>query len=67
MEKNDDSSVKENVKEYYGKVLSKKDDLKTNACCSIEVLPDYLMEVYEIFSSFENVFNFLMNNIKLNF
>lgn len=28
------------VKEYYGKVLSKSSDLKTNACCTAEALPD---------------------------
>jgi len=28
------------VKEYYGKVLSKTEDLKTNACCTSEAVPD---------------------------
>lgn len=29
----------EQVKEYYGKILTTRDDLKTSACCSIEALP----------------------------
>jgi arsenite methyltransferase len=33
------------VKEYYGKVLQSKNDLKTKACCSIEVLPAHVREV----------------------
>ena len=31
--------VKDQVKEYYGKILATKNDLKTSACCSIEALP----------------------------
>lgn len=30
----------DSVKEYYGKVLSKTSDLKTNACCTSERLPE---------------------------
>jgi len=33
------SNIKEQVKEYYGRVLDSKHDLKTSACCSIEALP----------------------------
>jgi arsenite methyltransferase len=34
----------DNVKEYYGKVLSTSDDLKTNACCTDGSTPDYLKQ-----------------------
>ena len=33
------------VKEYYGKVLSQSDDLKTDACCTDAALPNYLKPV----------------------
>lgn len=33
------------VKEYYGKVLSKSDDLQTDACCTDAALPNYLKPV----------------------
>jgi ubiquinone/menaquinone biosynthesis C-methylase UbiE len=33
------------IKDYYGKVLSSKNDLKTTACCSAEVLPNELKEL----------------------
>jgi len=32
------SNIQEQVKEYYGKILTSKNDLKTSACCSIESL-----------------------------
>lgn len=32
--------AKENVKDYYGKVLKSKKDLKTSACCSAETFPE---------------------------
>jgi len=32
-------SIKANIREYYGKVLQDKKDLKTSACCSIDTLP----------------------------
>jgi len=35
------SVIKEQVKDYYGKVLATKNDLKTSACCSIEALPPH--------------------------
>ena len=34
----------EAVKEYYGKELTKSEDLKTNACCTVETPPDYIVE-----------------------
>lgn len=37
--------VKDNVKNYYGKVLQSKNDLKTNACCSTASLPEYLKSI----------------------
>jgi arsenite methyltransferase len=33
------------VKEYYGKVLNKSEDLKTNACCTLESVPKDLREI----------------------
>jgi ubiquinone/menaquinone biosynthesis C-methylase UbiE len=33
------NTVNDQVKEYYGKILASKNDLKTSACCSIETLP----------------------------
>jgi arsenite methyltransferase len=33
-----------NVKEYYGKVLSHSNDLKTDACCTDTSTPDYLKQ-----------------------
>ncbi len=34
----------ENVQEYYGKILSTSDDLKTDACCTSGDTPDYLKQ-----------------------
>ena len=31
--------IQASVKDYYGKVLASKNDLKTSACCSTEALP----------------------------
>lgn len=33
------------VKEYYGKTLTTGEDLKTNACCTIQAPPKHIMEV----------------------
>eukprot|EP00128_Syssomonas_multiformis_P013319 Colp12_sorted_trinity150504_noHs@10097 len=33
--------VRDSVKEYYGKVLQKTEDLKTNACCTGDVMPKH--------------------------
>lgn len=35
-----DFDVKKNVKEYYGEKLQKTSDLKTNACCTVEAIPE---------------------------
>lgn len=32
------------VKDYYGKELTKSEDLKTNACCTMEAPPKYIQE-----------------------
>ena len=36
-----DTSILNQVKKYYGTVLSTKSDLKTSACCSLESLPPH--------------------------
>lgn len=36
------NDIKENVKEYYGKILNTKNDLQTSACCTADALPKYL-------------------------
>ena len=33
------------VREYYGKVLQNRKDLKTNACCTLGAQPRYIREV----------------------
>lgn len=33
------------VKDYYGRVLTKSQDLKTSACCSVETMPPALREI----------------------
>ena len=38
-------NIQDNVKDYYGKVLTGSDDLKTDACCTITDLPDYLKPI----------------------
>ncbi|NCS94416.1 MAG: methyltransferase domain-containing protein [Leptospira sp.] len=40
-------SVKEiqNVKEYYGSILKSNQDLKTSACCTMDSMPPYLLEI----------------------
>ena len=35
-------SISDSVKEYYGKVLKKSADLKTNACCTMGRYPEYI-------------------------
>ncbi len=32
----------ENIKNYYGKVLKKTDDLQTNACCTFDAIPQFM-------------------------
>ena len=38
-------NIQENVKDYYGKVLESSGDLKTDACCTIGDMPDYLKPI----------------------
>ena len=38
-------NIQDNVKDYYGKVLNSSADLQTDACCTIDSLPDYLKPV----------------------
>ena len=39
----DEEGIRNDVSQYYGKVLSKSEDLKTNACCtSVSAIPDSL-------------------------
>ncbi len=35
-------NIQDNVKKYYGKVLTGSQDLQTDACCTLEHTPDYL-------------------------
>ncbi len=37
----------EDVKEYYGKELSRSEDLKTNACCTLVPPPKYIQRILE--------------------
>jgi radical SAM/Cys-rich protein len=39
------------VKDYYGKILKTKQDLKTNVCCSAENLPVYLKKIVSMLDS----------------
>lgn len=38
-------SIKEDTKEYYGKVLQKSTDLKTNACCTSVKYPKHIKDI----------------------
>lgn len=38
------SLTQQKVKEYYGQVLKRKQDLQTSACCTADALPAYLRE-----------------------
>ena len=40
-----ESNTIRDVKEYYGKVLQHKDDLKTGACCTADSLPKFHQEI----------------------
>ena len=40
-----ESSPIESIKEYYGKILKSTQDLKTNACCSIDSMPRHLAAI----------------------
>ncbi len=37
--------AKENAKEYYGEVLNSSDDLKTTACCTLDMIPKRVRDV----------------------
>jgi len=39
------NSISENVKDYYGNVLTNTSDLKTSACCTSESLPSHHKEI----------------------
>jgi SAM-dependent methyltransferase len=38
----------EHVKEYYGRVLRSKDDLKSSACCTVDSLPPHHREIVKL-------------------
>lgn len=42
----DTTATRELVKNYYGKVLETKDDLKTSACCTVEAAPAHLLPLF---------------------
>ena len=37
--------AKSNAKEYYGEILESSEDLKTTACCTLEMIPNRIKEV----------------------
>merc|ERR1719240_505500 len=37
----------EETKEYYGKILQKSEDLKTNACCTAEAPPAHVRQAFK--------------------
>ncbi|MDF0751539.1 hypothetical protein NLU14_15030 [Marinobacter sp. 71-i] len=37
--------IHDQVKDYYGKVLGKSEDLRTNACCTDEAMPNHLKRI----------------------
>jgi arsenite methyltransferase len=43
--KNQNGKVADSVKEYYGRVLQGTEDLKTTACCTLDVIPDHHKEI----------------------
>ena len=52
-----DQVIINQTKEYYGRVLNKSTDLKTNACCTAIKYPDYILDAFkninnEILSSY---------------
>ena len=40
--------VKQTVKQYYGEVLQGTTDLKTNACCTLDALPDHIRNLLSL-------------------
>jgi SAM-dependent methyltransferase len=41
------STARDAVQEYYGRVLSSSDDLKTGACCPVEAMPARIREIVD--------------------
>ena len=39
-------NIQKNVKDYYGKVLQSSADLKTDACCTIDDIPNHLKPIF---------------------
>lgn len=44
MSNKNEKNVHQDVKDYYGKELSTSNDLKTNACCTIEKYPKHILK-----------------------
>ncbi|WP_127717570.1 methyltransferase domain-containing protein [Halobacteriovorax sp. HLS] len=42
------AQTKEEVKEYYGKTLQQSSDLKTNACCTGDIYPQYVKDAMKL-------------------
>lgn len=42
------SEIHESVKKYYGNQLSQSEDLKTNACCTIETPPKHIIDALNL-------------------
>jgi SAM-dependent methyltransferase len=40
-----DTTITEQVKDYYGRVLQNSQDLKTNACCASDAPPEYIRHI----------------------
>jgi len=40
-----EAKVQSEVQDYYGKTLETSNDLQTNACCTDDVIPDYLKKI----------------------
>ena len=38
----DDHVIKDSVSKYYGETLKKTEDLKTDACCTVAAMPDFI-------------------------
>jgi radical SAM/Cys-rich protein len=46
--KNDDLDIRNAVRNYYGKEVKKSSDLKTGACCNLDLISPQIKEVLEI-------------------
>jgi SAM-dependent methyltransferase len=42
------SEIHESVQDYYGKELTQSEDLKTNACCTIDAPPKHIMDALNL-------------------